>query len=192
MNCIYGLQFLNICLLFYNEEFMGFALVRDSWYAIQVKFNHEMWVASVLQSKGYETFVPVYKSKRLWADRLKVLDRPLFPSYAFCRFDPEIKYTIVSTPNVTRIVGFGKNPVPVDTAEIDSLKIAMISGHSCVPHPVLEIGQKVRVVDGPLTGVKGIMLAEARKKRIVISVALVQKAVAVEVDANSVVVDNAA
>jgi transcriptional antiterminator NusG len=171
---------------------MGFALAADSWYALQVKVNHEVRVAAALQSKGYETFVPLYKTTRRWSDRLKSLDRPLFPSYAFCRFDPEIKHGIVSTPNVTRIVGFGKRPVAVDPAEIDALKIALVSGQTCTPHPVLRIGQKVRVVEGPLTGLKGILVAEARKKRIVVSVTLVQKAVAVEVDAESVVVDSAA
>lgn len=171
---------------------MDFHSTTDSWYALQVKVNHERRVADALQSKGYETFVPLYKTTRRWSDRIKCLERPLFPTYAFCRFNPESKYGVVSTPSVTRIVGFGKRPVPVDNAEIDALKIAMTSGHTCEPHPVLGVGQKVKVIDGPLAGLKGILLAEARKKRIVISVTLVQKAVAVEVDTRSVVVDSAA
>jgi transcription termination/antitermination protein NusG len=158
------------------------------WYALHVKRHKELEVAGILKSEGYETFVPSHRVTKKWSDRTKKIDLPLFPSYAFCRFDPELKFTIVSTPSVLRIVGFGSAPVPISAEEIDSLKIASERGYSCQPHPFLLAGQKVRVVAGPLSGVNGIFLSRGRQNRIVLSVDLLRASAVVEIDDESVVV----
>lgn len=155
------------------------------WYAIQVKTRQEVQVSEALRAKGYETFVPLYQVKKKWSDRNKICEVPLFPSYTFCRFDPQIKFSIISTPGVTRIVGFGTKPVPVEDSEIESLKIVSGSGVLCLPHPFFNAGQEVEVIEGPLAGVKGVVLSIGRRSRIVISVQLVHSSAVVEVDQSS-------
>ena len=157
-------------------------LDNQCWYAVQVKARHEVQVGGALRSKGYETIVPAYKVTRQWSDRKKVIEIALFPTYAFCRFDCNIKTPILGTPGVMGIVGFGKGPEPISESEIDSLKIVSKSGVPCVPHPFVQAGNKVEVIGGPLTGVKGIVVSTGKKNRIVISVELVHASVIVEVD----------
>jgi transcriptional antiterminator RfaH len=155
---------------------------HSCWYAIQVRARQEIRVSEALRAKGYETFVPLYQLKKKWSDRNKICELPLFPSYTFCRFDPQIKFSIISTPGVTRIVGFGTKPIPVEDSEIESLKIVSDSGVMCLPHPFFKAGERVEVVEGPLAGVKGVVLSVGRKSRIVISVELVHSSAVVEVD----------
>jgi transcription antitermination factor NusG len=158
----------------------------NEWYAIQAKGRQEIQVSQVLRFKGYETFVPVYKAKKRWSDRNKIVELPLFSGYVFCRFDPQIQNKIISTPGVTSIVGFGNGPVPVREDEIASLKILMESGADCEPHSFFHVGQEVEVVSGPLNGVKGVVVLNGRRMRIVISVQLIRGAVVVEVDEDCV------
>jgi len=158
----------------------------NQWYAVRVKGRQEVQVSQVLRCKGYETLVHLYKTTKKWSDRNKVVELPLFPSYIFCRFDPEIQGKIISTPGVTSIVGFGKGPVPVREDDIDSLRILMESGAECGPHAYFQAGQEVEVISGPLNGVKGVVVSSGRKTRLVISVELIQGSVAVEVDEGAV------
>jgi transcription antitermination factor NusG len=152
------------------------------WYAVQIRARHELQVGSALRSKGYETFVPAYKVIRRWSDRKKTVEQALFPTYAFCRFDRKVKATIIATPGVIGIVGFGNGPTPISDSEIGSLKIVSQSGVQCAPHPFVQVGQKVEVISGPLAGIKGIVVSAGRKNRIVISVELVHASAVVEVD----------
>jgi transcription antitermination factor NusG len=158
----------------------------NEWYAVQVKGRQETQISQVLRFKGYETLVPVYKAKKKWSDRNKIVELPLFPGYIFCRLDPQVQGKIISTPGVRSIVGFGRGPVPVREDEIASLKILMESGAECGPHAFFYAGQEVEVVGGPLTGVKGVVVSNGRKTRIVISVELIQGSVVVEVDEDCV------
>jgi transcription antitermination factor NusG len=94
-------------------------IFRISWYAIRVQSKFENFVSVTLRGKGYQEFLPVYRSKRRWSDREKEIDLPLFASYLFCRFDVRGRLLpILTTPGVISIVGAGKTPVPVSDVEI--------------------------------------------------------------------------
>ena len=152
------------------------------WFAVQVKTHQETPVARALQVKGYEAFVPTYQVKRRWSDRAKVFDLPLFPTYAFCRFDPEIRHKIVSTPGVRGIVGFGKGPVPISDTEIQSLKIVQASTLRCTPSPFLNAGQRVEIVSGSLAGVKGSIISRNNRKHVMISIELINACAIVDIE----------
>jgi transcription antitermination factor NusG len=152
------------------------------WFAVQVKTHQETPVARALQAKGYEAFVPTYQVKRRWSDRAKMFNLPLFPTYTFCRFDPEIRHKIVSTPGVRGIVGFGKGPVPISDTEIQSLKIVQASALACEPGLFPNIGQKVEIVAGSLAGVKGSIVSCDNRKRMVVSIELINACAIVDVD----------
>lgn len=152
------------------------------WFALQVKALHERRVAAVLRFKGYEEFVPVYRCRRRWSDRIKDMERPLFPGYVFCRFEPRFRMPILTTPGVSSIVGVGKEPVAISDGEIDALKRVVRSGLGIEPWPFLGVGCRVLIEEGPLRGVEGILLKIKQFRRLVISVPLLCRAVAVEVE----------
>lgn len=155
---------------------------QQSWYALQVWARKESSVANHLESQGFECFLPKYVSVRRWSDRVKELEQPLFPGYLFSRFDFENRRPLVTTPGVLQIVGFGKKPTPVSEHEIHALQLAVASGLPKQPWPYLEAGMKVRLTRGNLQNLEGILVNFKGSHRVVLSVSLLQRSVALEVD----------
>jgi transcription antitermination factor NusG len=152
------------------------------WYALQVRPRYEKIIASTLLSKGYEGFLPLYRHRSRWSDRIKEIHLPLFPGYLFCRFDINRRLPILVTPGIIRVVGIGKNIYPVEESEIAALQAVVISGLQAQPWSFLNLGQKVRIDFGALAGVEGILLGMKGSRKLVISVTLLQRSVAVEID----------
>jgi len=152
------------------------------WFALQTRSRYEHFVASMLSGKGYEPFLPVYTCRRRWSDRIKEFELPLFPGYLFCQFDSRNRLPILTTPGVIQVVGVGKTPVPVDESEITAIQVLMGSGLPGRPWAFLQIGQRVRIERGPLAGVEGMLTGFRGRYRLVLSVTLLQRSVAVEVD----------
>jgi len=151
------------------------------WFALRVKPNFEKRVASALRGKGFEELLPLYRSKRQWSDRVKVMDLPLFPGYLFCRLDLAARLPLVTTPGFLYIVGVGKNPQPIDEAEILAIQSVMRSGVPVTPWPSLVVGQKVQLQHGPLRGLVGVLTKIANQQRLYVSVTLLKRSISVEV-----------
>jgi len=139
-------------------------------------------VAAHIAGQGFESFLPTYKSLRKWSDRTKELQQPLFPGYLFCRLDYQNRRALVMTPGVLQIVGNGRTPMPIPDAEMEAIQLAQASGLPSQPWPYLEVGERVRVNYGNLTGLEGILINFKGNHRVVISVTLLQRSVAMEVD----------
>lgn len=155
-----------------------------SWFALRTKSNYERQCATSLSHKGFETLLPTYRCRRQRWDRTVELDLPLFPGYLFCRFDHHHPLPILMSPGIVHIVGGGGSaPEAVPEKEIATVR-AIVEAHlRSEPWPFLEIGQDVKIVSGPLTGVEGILVSSKGKHRLVVSVTLLQRSVATEVDA---------
>ena len=156
------------------------------WYAVRVRSQHEDVVARHLRVRGMESFLPLYRERRRWSDRFKEIDLPLFPGYVFCQFDPLNRLPVLTVPGVVHVVGVGKNPVPIDETEIEAIQAAVKSGYPTQPSPFLQIGHKVRIEHGSLCGIEGILTGFRGHQRLVLSITLLQRSVAVEIDAESV------
>jgi len=152
------------------------------WFALQVRSRRESYVASQIRSQGFECLLPTYKSTRKWSDRIKELEQPLFPGYLFCRFDFQNRRPVITTPGVVQIVGCGRMAIPVSNEEIQALQLAMSSGIPKQPWSYLEVGKRVRVNYGTLTGLEGILVSVKGNHRVVLSVSLLQRSVAMEVE----------
>lgn len=153
-----------------------------AWYALQVRTTHERRVAQLLDQKGYEHFLPVYKVRRRWSDRIKEVDQPLFPGYLFCRFSAQTRTPILKTEGVKRVVGIGCVPMAIDEPEILAIQRAVGSGLDVRPHAWLTAGQRVRIESGPFEGVEGLVVEFRTRHRLVLAVSLLQRAISVEID----------
>jgi len=156
--------------------------ISYQWYALRVRSRYENTVAAHLRGKGYESLLPLYKSQRPWSDRFKEIELPLFPGYVFCRFNPLDRLPILTVPGVVHVVGVGRTPVAIDENEFAAIQAAVKSGLPSQPWPFLQIGHRVRIEHGPLCGLEGILLGFRGHQRLVLSVTLLQRSVAVQVD----------
>lgn len=161
---------------------VDFEKLDKRWLALQVRTGWEVKSAADLRSKGYEEFVPMVREKRQWSDRVKTIETPLFTSYVFVRFDVRNPLRIMSVPGAIRFVSSGVRPVPVEDAEIESLRILREAGVSVQPCEFLEVGQQVRIGRGALHGLQGSIARVKNRDRIVVSVTLLKRSVFVELD----------
>ena len=139
-------------------------------------------MATSLIGKGLEAFLPEYKARRRWSDRNKTVDCPFFPGYVFCRIDLDHRLSAVSTPGFLYIVSCGSKPTPVDEIEIARIRAVVQSGLSALPLAALTVGQKVRLVQGPLAGLEGTLLEVRKERRIYVGISLLRRGLSVEVD----------
>ena len=152
------------------------------WFALHVRSSRERLLETSLRNKGYETFLPTAEVRRHWSDRIRKVQTPLFPGYLFCRFDPNHRLSILTCPGLIQIVGRGKAPVPVDESEITAIRAVVRSKLEAGPWPHLETGDRVRIEDGPLRGLEGILLDSRSDCRLVVSVTLLQRSIAVVIE----------
>jgi transcription antitermination factor NusG len=152
------------------------------WFALRVKARCEKAVATIAQNKGFEQFLPRYERRRRWSDRLKSVEFPLFPGYVFCRLNPQHRLPLLTIPGVLHFVGIGKVPAPIEDAEIAAIQSAVLSGLLLEPWPFLELGQRVRLEHGPLAGLEGVFVGDSKQERIVVSITLLQRSVAVAIE----------
>ena len=152
------------------------------WYALHVHARKEQLVASQLQTRNLECFLPTYKSLRKWSDRTKEIQQALFPGYVFCRFDYENRQPVVMTTGVTQVVGTGKVAIPIADSEIGALQVAVSSGIPAQPWPYLRTGEYVQINYGHLAGLQGILVNFKGNHRVVLSVTLLQRSLALEVE----------
>jgi len=158
------------------------APLQSHWYAAHVRSRHEKQVARQLEERRVSCFLPVYRSVRRWKDRRKELDLVLFPGYVFVHLDLKDRLRVLQVPSVVRFVSFNGYPAPLPDAEIEALSNGLAKGVRAEPHPYLKVGHRVRVKYGPLAGAQGILVRRKDKFRVVLSIDMIMRSVAVEVD----------
>lgn len=167
-----------------SEQVHGTA--ASAWYALHTKHQHEKSVTNVLAEKGFEVFCPTYAEVHRWKDRNKEVTLALFPGYLFFANALERKVDLLSTPGVCAIVSFGNTPALIPQSEIEAIQLAMLSSRLMGPHPFLKEGDKVRLRSGPLAGIEGILQRRKDGYRLVLSIELLGRSVAVEVEQSDI------
>jgi transcription antitermination factor NusG len=158
------------------------AEVQFPWFAIRTRSNFEKIASVALENKGLRPYLPTYRDRRRWSDRVVVSDTPLFRGYVFCRFNPLHRLPVLTTTGIISIVGCGTEPAPINDAEIDAIQRILRSGLATEPCPFLKEGQTVRVTKGSLSGVEGILTKKKSDFRLVISITMLQRSISVEID----------
>ncbi len=152
------------------------------WFAAYTSANREKRVAQQLAQRSVEHFLPLYASTRQWKDRKMRLQFPLFPGYVFVRIALPDRLEVLNVPGVAKLVGFNGIPTPLPQEEIDALRISLASGVRVEPHLYLTVGRRVRVKAGPLAGLQGILVKRKNRARFVVSIELITRSMAVEID----------
>ena len=152
------------------------------WYALHTRHQHENKVATVLVGKGFEVLLPTYEVLHRWKDRNKRVTLPLFPGYLFVADEIDRRLQILSTPGVHAIVSAGSTPAIIPHEEINAIRRIIESSLRVEPHIFLADGDRVRIKAGPLTGLEGIVSRKKDGLRLILSVQLLGRSAAVEID----------
>jgi transcription termination/antitermination protein NusG len=162
------------------------AMSLPHWYAAYTCAKHEKRVAGELGAREVQHFLPLYISVRRWKDRRVTLDLPLFPGYVFVRLALRDRLRVLQIPSVVRLVGFGGSPTALPDTEMEIMRLGLLKGLRAEPHPFLTVGRRLRITGGPFAGLEGILKWKKGSLRVVVSLELIQRAVAVDVDVTDV------
>jgi transcription antitermination factor NusG len=157
-----------------------------NWYALYTSPRQEKKLAAQINAYGVDCFLPLYRSIRRWKDRRKELALVLFPGYVFVRIALQHRLRILQLPGAVRLVAFNGQPAALSDHDVESLRERLAASNGIEPHPYLCAGAHIRVRSGPLQGLEGIMQRSKDRCRIVFSIHLISRSVAVEVDESDV------
>jgi transcription antitermination factor NusG len=157
-----------------------------NWYALYTAPRHEKAVADQISRRGIACFLPLYRSMRRWKDRRKEVALVLFPGYVFVRVALQDRLQILQLPGAVRLVTFNGHPAALPEAEIETLRNRLSGTQVMEPHPYLRVGRRIRVCSGPLQGLEGIIVRKKERCRLIFSIDLIMRSVAVEVDEGDV------
>ena len=153
-----------------------------NWYALYTAPRHEKSVAGQAGRHGIGCFLPLYRSVRRWKDRRKELDLVLFPGYVFVQIALRDRLRVLQLPGAVRLVSVNGQPAALPENEIEALRNRLNVAGSLEPHPYLRVGRRIRVRSGPMQGLEGIIVRRKDRCRLVFSLDLIQRSIAVEVD----------
>jgi transcription antitermination factor NusG len=161
----------------------GTAQARE-WYALHTRCRHEKRVAEELQGKGMQVFLPTYKARHQWSDRRKIIEVPLFSCYVFVNLiaTANARVAALQAPGVLRFIAFNGVPAAIPESEIAGIQKILECGQGFSPFEYLRVGQRVRIRGGALDGVEGVLVGRKSDRRLVVSIDLIQQAVAVVID----------
>lgn len=162
------------------------SITNPHWYAAHIRSRHEKKVADQLAGKNVNFFLPTYVAQHRWKDRLARVELPLFPGYMFVQIPLIERLRVLEVPGVVRLVSAGGDAVPLDDSEIEILRQGLTAKLKAEPYPYLKVGTRVRIKTGSLAGLEGILLRKKDSFRVVISVDLIMRSIAVEISAADV------
>ena len=154
----------------------------NSWFAIRVRSRCEKLAAADLATKGFQVCAATAPQRRVWIDRIRTVEKPIFPGYIFGRFEAADRLQILRGAGVAGIVGHAGLGYPITDDEMNSVLALLRSGSEVFGTPFLPVGARVRVRAGPLAGAMGVLQQIRSGYRLVVSLEFLQRSVAVELD----------
>lgn len=157
---------------------------QPRWYALWTRSRHEKKVFQQLSERGLQAFLPLSNEIHWWSDRRKQIEVPLFPGYTFLHVlaGDGVRAAMMRIPGVAGFVGWNGVPLAIPDEEIESIQRLLTHRVALSPHDFLKLGSRVRIRGGALDGIEGILLARQSDCSLVVSVGLIQRAVALRVD----------
>ena len=159
---------------------------QPHWYAVYTRSRHEKTVAQQLGHKSVDHFLPLFETIRNWRNGRFRVRLPLFPGYLFVHIALQERLQVLQVPGVVGLVSSNGMPVALPQAEIETIRDALTKGMQAHPHPYLTVGSRVRINSGPLEGLNGILVRKKGQLRVVVSVDLIMRSIAVDIDASEV------
>jgi len=157
------------------------------WYAGYTASRHEKRIAEQLKQRSVEHFLPLFQTIHRWKNGRHRVELPLFPGYVFVHITLRERSRVLEIPGFVRLVGFSSIPCRLPDTEIEAIRDALKLGLKTQPYPYLTIGTRVEIRNGPLQGMTGILVQRRGQCRVVLSIDLIQRSMAVEVSSEDVV-----
>ena len=155
--------------------------MMEKWIAVYTKSRHEKVVIQELENKNIEAYCPIFKERRQWSDRKRWVEFPLFRSYVFAKIELKNSLYVLQAMGVHHIIKFQGNISIIPNEIIQNIKSMIDGGFTVEQAEYFVKGDEVIVVDGPLKGMDGIVVKIKNENKLVLKVAAIQQAIAVQI-----------
>ena len=128
------------------------------WFAIKTKVKNEFKARDFFSSFDIESYVPFFKTKRVWSDRIKKINTPAMPGYAFFKLN-KLDYNLINLNPYTKSIVRGINGLPavITENEISVLKSYLNGTADDDDFFNCNIGEKVKIISGPMIYKSGVV-----------------------------------
>lgn len=122
-----------------------------NWYVLYTKSRCEKAVADQLALLGIDVYCPLLKRKKLWSDRWKLVEEPLFRSYCFVSLEDKVRDSVFTVPGVVRYIYHCGKPAKIREKEMDLLKNWLMHyNHDSIEAENLNVSDRIRIRSGAL------------------------------------------
>jgi transcription antitermination factor NusG len=160
--------------------------VVKHWLALYTKPRHEFKAALQLENVSVEYYLPTLTVMKKWSDRKKKITEPLFRGYIFIHVDEKDRIIAVSQPAIVKTIFFDGKPSVIPDWQIESIKTMLAESPEVFVTDKIEVGTKVKIIDGPFKDVIGVVTGEQEDKWLAVSVELLRCSVMVRLPKESV------
>jgi transcription antitermination factor NusG len=167
---------------------IGTGLNDAQWFAVWTRSRQEKISAAILEALGIPHFLPLKSEVRQWSDRRQTVTVPLFSGYMFVRINSarDRRLEVLKTPGIAGFVGNQTGPLPIPDQQIEDIRTVIKTRVECTVLPLLNEGESVRVVQGPLAGVEGRLVRTNSSTRLSISIEMIHKSMLVSISRHDV------
>lgn len=160
--------------------------MEKKWYALYTKPRHEKQVSELLTRSNIENYLPLIKRVRIWSDRRKTVEFPLFPSYLFVKIDDKEYYTSLKIQGAVKIISFNGRKVQVPDYQIEAIRRFVETGEELIMNITdYTIGKRVKVIRGGMKGLEGILTEVLGKQRVKVEIESIRQSLFIQVPLGS-------
>ncbi len=160
--------------------------MNKKWYAIYTKSRNEKRVAEQLSQQGIENYVPLMKKIRIWSDRKKMVEMPLFPSYVFVHIDEKEYYECLKVPGLVKFISFERKRVSIPEYQIEAIRKYVDTGEELIPNEnEYTVGKRVKVTRGGMKGLEGRLTEVLGKQRVKVEIESIQQSLFLQIPLGS-------
>ena len=153
------------------------------WFAVWTRSRQEKVVAAAFNEIGIPHYLPLKSELRKWSDRKQMVETPLFSGYLFVNINllMNTRLQVLKIPGVGALVGNQMGPLPIPDRQIEDIRRLVKTGTDCSVEPLLKEGDRVRVVQGALTGIEGTLVRNKSASRLLVSIEMIRQALSVSI-----------
>jgi len=164
------------------------SLVNDSeqWFALQTKPRQEFKAEKQLKNLGLENYLPVIIKKKKWSDRIKEISEPLIRGYIFIKSTERERLLALEQISITKCLFDQGRPAIIPAWQIENLKKMLMVQSEYFVYEGLVIGTKVEIIQGPFSGVVGVIQSTSEKRMFAVSLELLNRTIIAHLPKDSV------
>jgi transcriptional antiterminator RfaH len=160
---------------------------QRSWFALYTKPRQEFKALIKIEAACIEFYLPTIIKIKQWRDRKKKIEEPILRGYIFIHGNEKERLIAMQNSSIVRTICFQGKPAVIPDWEMENLKKFLSHSADIIVSDKIEIGTKVKIMEGPFSDIVGIVTGEQEDKWLAVSIELLKRSVMVRLPKESII-----